>query len=463
MYKMYRNIHFVGVGGAGMSGIAEVLLNLGYRVSGSDLRKSPITERLEELGAAITYGHRPENVAQADVVVISSAIRSVNPEVVAARQRSIPVIRRAEMLAELMRLKYGIAVAGSHGKTTVTSMIAVILAAGGLDPTVVIGGRLDCLGSGAKLGHGEFMVAEADESDGSFLNLSPTIAVVTNIDSEHLDHYDSIENLRQAFIDFIHKIPFYGKAVLCHDAEGVQAILPKINKRYVTYGMTSSADLQAREIEADRLETSFVTTYRGSVLGSIRLQMPGVHHAMNALAAIAVGLELDIPFATIEEALEGFGGIERRFQIGGERDGVLVVDDYGHHPAEIRATLRAAKEGWHRRLIVAFQPHRYTRTRDLFDQFVTAFDEADLLIVTDIYAAGEDRIAGVRAERLAHAIRAHGHKGVSYIESFDAIVERLKEVSRPGDMVLTLGAGDIWQVGKAFLEPPQERCLPKGA
>ncbi len=452
MFKKIQRLHFVGIGGSGMSGIAEVLLTLGYRVSGSDLAASEATRRLESLGGTIFIGHRAAHVEGAQVVVISSAVAPSNVEVVAARERMIPVIPRAEMLAELMRLKYGIAVAGAHGKTTTTSMIATVLAHGGLDPTAVIGGKLNRFGGPAKLGQGEFLVAEADESDGSFLKLSPTIAVVTNIDREHLDHYGDLDRIKQAFLDFMNKVPFYGTVILCLDEPHLQALLPRIEKRSRTYGRTSHADLTAREIAFGPKGTRFAAVLNGTDLGRFSLSAPGGHNVSNAMAAILVGLELDLPVEAIRDGLAQFSGVERRFQIRGEAGGVMVVDDYGHHPTEIRATLAGAKEGWGRRVVVVFQPHRYTRTRDLFAEFCTAFYQADVLVVTDIYPAGEAPIAGVTAQALTTAIREHGHRDATYAESREAAVERVAKTARPGDMVITLGAGDVWKVGPALLE-----------
>ena len=452
MFKKIQRLHFVGIGGSGMSGIAEVLLTLGYRVSGSDLAASDATCRLESLGGTIFIGHRAAHVEGAQVVVISSAVAPSNVEVVAARERMIPVIPRAEMLAELMRLKYGIAVAGAHGKTTTTSMIATVLAHGGLDPTAVIGGKLNRFGGPAKLGQGEFLVAEADESDGSFLKLSPTIAVVTNIDREHLDHYGDLDRIKQAFLDFMNKVPFYGTVILCLDEPHLQALLPRIEKRSRTYGRTSHADLTAREIAFGPKGTRFAAVLNGTDLGRFSLSAPGGHNVSNAMAAILVGLELDLPVEAIRDGLAQFSGVERRFQIRGEAGGVIVVDDYGHHPTEIRATLAGAKEGWGCRVVVVFQPHRYTRTRDLFADFCTAFYQADVLVVTDIYPAGEAPIEGVTAQALAAAIREHGHRDATYAESREAAVERVAKAARPGDMVITLGAGDVWKVGAALLE-----------
>lgn len=451
MYGRIEKIHFVGIGGIGMSGIAEVLLNLGYKVSGSDLRQSEITERLASLGGEIFYGHVRENVAGVDVVVISSAVKNDNPEVQEARENLIPVIPRAEMLAELMRMKYGIAIAGTHGKTTTTSMVATLLGFAGIDPTIVIGGRLNSLGSNARLGQGKFLVAEADESDGSFLKLTPTIAVVTNIDADHLDFYSGIEEIKDTFVEFINKVPFYGLTVLCIDNDNVADILPRVNKRFLTYGLSAQADIRACDIKLEGLSTSFVAQYRGERLGEISFKMPGAHNVLNALAAIGVALELNVPFPVIQEGFRDFGGVGRRFQVKGEVNDIMVVDDYGHHPTEIRATLAAASGGWDRRLVVVFQPHRYTRTKELYDEFVKAFHDADVLILTDIYPAGEEPIEGVTAEALARSVRQHGQKDVTHIADREELVGHLQAILKPGDILLTLGAGNIWQTGELLL------------
>jgi UDP-N-acetylmuramate--alanine ligase len=453
MYRRGRiqHIHFVGVGGIGMSGIAEVLLNLGYHISGSDIKETEVTRRLQTLGCEIFYGHRKENVKEADVVVVSSAIRQGNPEVEVAEQRLIPVIPRAEMLAELMRMKVGIAIAGTHGKTTTTSLIATVLAAGGLDPTVVIGGRLNSIGSNARLGQGEFLVAEADESDGSFLKLMPTIAVVTNIDPEHLDYYLGIEEIKETFLSFINKIPFFGLAVLCLDHPNIQNLIPRLKKRFTTYGLTTQADFQAKEIVFEGLSTTFDVLHQRREVGRLKIQMPGLHNVYNALATVATAFELDIPFRIVQETLRDFSGIQRRFQIKGERKGILIVDDYGHHPVEIIATLKAARTGWERRIVAVFQPHRYTRTKALFHDFLTAFYDADILILTDIYPAGEDRIEGVEAKALFEGLREYGHKDVIYLADKREIIEHLLRILAPGDLVITLGAGDIWQVSEELV------------
>ncbi|MFN7134219.1 MAG: UDP-N-acetylmuramate--L-alanine ligase, partial [Myxococcales bacterium] len=445
-------VHFVGIGGIGMSGIAEVLLNLGYTVSGSDLKGSDTTRRLEGLGATIASGpHRAENVGECDVVVISSAVKRDNPEVVTARQRKIPVIPRAEMLAELMRLKFGVAIAGSHGKTTTTSMVATIMAAAGLDPTAVVGGKLNSLGSNAKLGKGEVMVVEADESDGSFLKLSPAIAVITNIDPEHMDHYGTLAKLQDAFVEFANRIPFYGLAVLCLDHPNVQALLPSIEKRVTTYGFSAQADYRAEDVRLDGFSTRFRAFRRGEDLGEFSVRMVGRHNAQNALATIAVADEMQVPLDVVREALAGFGGVQRRFTVRGEERGVTVVDDYGHHPAEVKATLAGAKGAFGRRVVVAFQPHRYSRTRDCLQEFATSFNDADVLLVTEVYAAGEEPIPGATGEALADAIRAFGHHDVTFVPNKAELAQVLKARVQPGDLAMTLGAGDITNVGPELL------------
>jgi UDP-N-acetylmuramate--alanine ligase len=454
MFEKKHHVHFVGIGGIGMSGIAEVLLNMGYAVSGSDLAESETTRRLARFGAAIAIGHGPQNVgAGIDVVVISSAVKMSNPEVARARELRIPVIPRAEMLAELMRMKFGIAVAGTHGKTTTTSFIAEVLARAGLDPTVVIGGKLRALGTNARLGQGKLLVAEADESDGSFLMLSPTVAVVTNIDPEHLDHFDTIERVEEAFLSFVHRVPFYGRAILCLDHPRVRALLPHVRKPYVTYGTSPDADWMASNVAVDGLITRFDVRSGGTDYGRVELQMPGRHYALNALAAAIAACEVGVSFATVREALAQFGGIHRRFEVLGEASNILVVDDYGHHPEEIRATLRAAREGFaRRRLVVAFQPHRYTRTRDLFDDFLSAFDDADLLFMTEIYAAGEDRLEGVSGEALFQALKRRGHLDVEYRPTREALGAGLLDALRPGDLLVVLGAGDVTKTGEEIMQ-----------
>jgi UDP-N-acetylmuramate--alanine ligase len=453
-----KQIHFVGIGGIGMSGIAEVLLNLGYRITGSDAKETEITRRLVQLGCSITYDHRRENVHGADVVVISSAIRGNNPEIQEAKSRMIPVIPRAEMLAELMRMKYGIAVAGTHGKTTTTSMAATVLAHAGLDPTMVIGGRLNSLGSSAQLGQGEFLVAEADESDGTFLTLTPTIAVITNIDPEHLDYYEGIEHLKKTFGEFINKVPFYGSSILCLDHPNVRALIPTVQKRYITYGLDQETNVCGKGIRPRGWGIEFEAWWQDRSLGKVRLNMPGVHNVYNALAAIAVGMELEIAFSTIKEALEGFTGVGRRFELKGETGGIAIIDDYAHHPEEIKVTVAAAKGLGERRIIALFQPHRYTRTRDLFEEFLSAFTGADALFITDIYPAGEDPIPGVTAEALCRAIEHRGGTEVRYVPDREHLVDEVLPILRPGDIVMTLGAGNIWETSEAIVE-----ALRKGA
>lgn len=434
-----------------MSGIAEVLLSLGYEVSGSDLKAGDITRRLDGLGARTYAGHRADNITRADVVVYSSAVTPDNPEIVAARAAGVPVIPRAEMLAELMRLKYGIAIAGSHGKTTTTSLVATVLSAAGNDPTVVIGGKLNAIGTNARAGTGELLVAEADESDGSFLKLTPTIAVITNIDPEHLDHHGSYEALKKAFVEFAQRVPFYGLAVMCLDHPSVQEILPRIDRRHVTYGTNPQADYVASDPIFKGTTTNFRVTRRGDDLGRFEVRVPGHHNMLNCLAVIAVADELDIAHDVTRQALATFQGVQRRFTIVGEARGITLVDDYGHHPAEVEATLRAAKAGFGRRVIAAFQPHRYTRTRDLFHEFTRAFNLADVLVVTEVYAAGETPIAGATGERLADAIRRHGHRHVVFEGDKHKVVDRLEALAQPGDMVIALGAGDINQSVRALL------------
>jgi UDP-N-acetylmuramate--alanine ligase len=450
------------VGGTGMSGIAEILVNHGYRVSGSDLASNDATRRLKRLGAKIYRGHRADHVAASDVVVVSSAVKPQNPEIVEARRRKIPVIPRAEMLAEIMRMKYGVAVAGSHGKTSTTAMIAFVLTAGGLDPTVVIGGRVKALRSGAKIGGGEFMVAEADESDGSFLKMKPTIAVVTNIDREHLDHYKDLGAIQDAFVQFLSWVPFYGAAVVCLDEPNLRAILPRVDRKLLTYGLSNDADIAATDLVFDGFGSSYVARRRGEKLGGIRLPVPGRHSVYNSLAAIAVGLELDVPFGKIAKALGRFQAVDRRFQRKGEAFGATVVDDYGHHPTEIQATLAAAREGFGARTVVAFQPHRFSRTRALLEEFGRAFVLADRVIVTSIYAAGETPLPDVDGAAVADALVRHGHPAVSYEPRLDKIAGRLRELVLPGDLVITLGAGDVWKAGDAFLALASKASSPRG-
>jgi len=454
MFRRIQHVHLVGIGGIGMSGIAEVLCNLAFRVSGSDLKRSSVTDRLAELGVEFYEGHRAENVGDAQVVVRSTAVRDDNPEVLDAKERSIPVIARAEMLAELMRLKRNtVAVAGSHGKTTTTSMVGTVLGAAGLDPTVVVGGVVGAFGSNARLGKSELMVVEADESDRSFLMLTPTFAVVTNIDREHMDYYRDMEDMRDCFINFVNKVPFYGAAVLCLDDPHVQAVIPHVKRRRITYGLSAQADISAHGIKFDQAFGSSFTVWRGhEVMGDVSLRVPGLHNVYNSLAAIAIGFELEVPFDVIARGLGEYAGVNRRFHFKGEVGGVLIVDDYGHHPTEIRATLAAAKIGSAgRRVVVLFQPHRYTRTRDQMDEFARSFNNADVLLVTDIYAASEDPIEGVSAETLTEAIKSYGHKNALYVGGLETALKALLSEAHAGDMVITLGAGNVYRVGEELL------------
>jgi UDP-N-acetylmuramate--alanine ligase len=461
MFFTARRVHFIGIGGSGMCGIAEVLLNLRYQVSGSDLRLSSVTDRLERLGARVWEGHRAAHVEGAEAVVVSSAVRPDNPEVVEARRRQIPVIPRGEMLAELMRLKYGIAVAGSHGKTTTTSLIAAVLAAAGLDPTLVVGGRLNSMGSNARLGKGEFIVVESDESDRSFLHLAPILAVITTIDREHLDHYGSFQDLKRAYAEFANAVPFYGASILCADDENIREIVPALRRRVVTYG-AERADLLVEEISCGHLQSAFRLRFHEQDLGGFHLSIPGRHNVLNAAAAAAVGVELKIHPEKIRQGLASFHGVERRFQVRGEVDGITVVDDYGHHPTEIRATLTAARDCQYRRIVVVFQPHRYTRTAMLLEDFADCFGQCDSLHVLDIYAAGEAPLEGVNSARLVERIRAAGFAAAEYAPDATTLLERLAATVQPGDLVLTLGAGNVWQLGEQFLQLLRERggCIP---
>jgi UDP-N-acetylmuramate--alanine ligase len=468
MFAKIRRVHFVGIGGIGMSGIAEVLLNLGYQISGSDLKTSAVTQRLGGLGAAIFEEHTAANIAGADVVVTSSAISVENPEVVEARRLHVPVIQRAEMLAELMRLKYGIAIAGMHGKTTTTSMVAAVLAAGGLDPTVVVGGRVDAMGSNARLGRSQYLVAEADESDRSFLKLSPILSVVTNIDREHMDCYRDMRDVRRTFLEFMERVPFYGVVVGCNDDAVLRRLLPRVHRRVTTYGTTAGSDFLiriGRSVGGGEHSpvVRFEVTYKEKELGQFTLRVPGTHNVLNATAAIAVGTALDVSTERIRSALDGFRGVDRRFQLRGKAAGVSVIDDYGHHPTEIRATLAAARQCGFRRVHVIFQPHRFTRTRDLMGEFAAAFGDADTLCLLDIYPASEKPIEGVTAEVLAGSIAEAGKRNVAYASSFSDAVASVRALARPGDMVLTLGAGNVSQLGPMILEKlttKEPRVLP---
>jgi UDP-N-acetylmuramate--alanine ligase len=453
MFFRPQHLHFTGIGGIGMSGIAEVLLNLGYQISGSDVRLSPTTERLAAMGARIYEGHQASNLEGARALVVSSAVDSQNPEVIEARRLQIPVIPRGEMLAELMRLKYGVAIAGSHGKTTTTSMAATILNRAGLDPTVVVGGRVGTMGgANARVGRSDFLVAEADESDGSFLKLAPIIAVVTNIDREHVDHYPTMESLRSAFIEFVNKVPFYGAVILCLDDANAQGILPEVGRRTVTYGTSAQADVEASEIVCSPFASEFRLRYRAADLGKFQLNVPGRHNVLNATAAVAVAMELDVAPDKIRESLAAFNGVDRRFQVRGQARGVTVVDDYGHHPTEIRATLEGARQCGFRRIHVLFQPHRYTRTQHLMDEFTRAFQQADSVFMMEIYAASEKPIEGVTGAALAERVRQFGHRGVEFVGTLERGVDALVAVAGEGDLVLTLGAGNVWQAGDKVLE-----------
>ena len=469
MFAKIQRIHFVGIGGIGMSGIAEVLLNLGYQISGSDLRSSAVTQRLAALGAITFEGHAAANVARADVVVTSSAIPVDNAEIVEARRLHIPVIQRAEMLAELMRLKYGIAIAGMHGKTTTTSMVASVLAAGGLDPTVVVGGRVDAMGSNARLGKSQYLVAEADESDRSFLKLSPILSVVTNIDREHMDCYRDMRDVRRTFLEFMERVPFYGMVVGCNDDAALRRLLPRVHRRVTSYGISGGSDFLIQILKAiesppspeePRPRIRFQVTYKERDLGEFALHVPGTHNVLNATAAIAVGTALNIPTEQIRSGLATFRGVDRRFQLKGVAAGINVIDDYGHHPTEIRATLAAARQCGYRRVHVIFQPHRFTRTRDLMADFTNAFADADTLCVLDIYPASEKPIEGVTSQALVSRISGAGKRGVTYASSFSNAVASIAEQAQPGDMVLTLGAGSVSQLGGMILEKLETTATP---
>ncbi len=452
MYKKDVKIHFVGIGGIGMSGIAEVLINLGYKVSGSDLKETDTTKRLEQFGARIFYGHSENNIEDAGCIVISSAIKKDNPELLKANEMGIPVILRAEMLAELLRMKYSVLVAGTHGKTTTTSLISHLLFCAGMDPTMVVGGKLNNIGTNAKLGQGSFIVAEADESDGSFLLLSPTIAIATNIEREHMEHYGNFENLENAFVDFLNKVPFYGLNILCLEHPGIQRIMDRLKRRVMTYGFSKQADLQAENVFVGRDGSEFDVIFQDKNLGRIKTNVLGTHNVLNSLAAIGVGIELDVDFDTIRDAFLTFKGIQRRFQVKGREKNIEVVDDYGHHPTEIRATIDTARKYWNGRIIVLFQPHRYSRTKDLFEDFLTSFYQADVVCVMDIYSASEDEIPGVSGKGLADGIKKHGHKEVYFTGDKESSLNFLKGFVKEGDLLLTLGAGDVYKIGEQLLE-----------
>jgi UDP-N-acetylmuramate--alanine ligase len=455
VFSSIKKIHFVGIGGIGMSGIAEILLDQGFQVTGSDKQLSEVTDRLSNLGVEIFEGHDPSHVAKdVDALVYSSAVALDNSEVQEAQRRKIPVIRRAEMLAEVMRLKYGVGIAGTHGKTTVTSMISLVLMEGNLDPTVIVGGKLSGLGgTNARLGHGDFIVVEADEFDRSFLSITPTIAVLTTLDVDHLDCYKDLEEIKAAFVQFATKVPFYGFIILCLDEHSLQEIIPQLSKKkIITYGLNPQADLQAVEISHKENTSTFTVVRKGDELGRIHLQIPGVHNVKNSLAAVAVGLELGVPFMRIKEGIEKFTGVYRRWEVKAELDGITVVDDYAHHPTEIKATLQGAKAGWRRRVVCVFQPHLYSRTRDFYQDFGRAFFSADVLIVTDVYPAREQPILGVSGEMIVSAARQFGHKSVHYVQDKKEIPGYLMKIKKLGDIIITMGAGDIWKYGDQFIQ-----------
>jgi UDP-N-acetylmuramate--alanine ligase len=458
MFFKPQHVHFVGIGGIGMSGIAEVLLTLGYEVSGSDLKLSPITERLVKLGAKVYSGHQAENVAGAKAVVVTSALDNCNPEILEARRLQIPVIPRGELLAELMRLKFGIAIAGSHGKTTTTSMVASILNCANMDPTVVVGGRVAGMqGSNARVGKSSILVVESDESDGSFLKLAPIVAVVTNIDREHLDHYASLAEIQAAFTDFINKIPFYGAAVICMDDPNVQQIFPAIQRRTITYGRSAQVDLEIQSIVLSSGGSDFSVRRSSGELGKFHLNVPGLHNVLNATAAIGVGLEMEVGLDQIREGLAAFSGVDRRFSLRGVERGITVIDDYGHHPTEIKATLAAARLGPFRRILVLFQPHRFSRTKHLLDEFGTAFHDADEVYLLDIYAASEQALEGVTAEALLEKMQSFGHRSAHYAGTIEKGIEAIAQSAEPGDLVITLGAGNVSGAAEKILGALKEK------
>jgi UDP-N-acetylmuramate--alanine ligase len=459
VFSSIKKLHFVGIGGIGMSGIAEILLDQGFIITGSDKATSENTERMQQLGATVYIGHDAANVApDVDVLVYSSAVAPDNPEILEAHRRKIPVIRRAEMLAEVMRLKYGIGIAGTHGKTTTTSMVSLVLMEGGIDPTVIVGGRLRGLaGSNARLGKGEFIVVEADEYDRSFLSITPTIAVLTTLETDHLDCYRDLEDIKSAFIQFASKVPFYGFVVLCLDEPALQEIMPKIKKKIITYGLTAQADLYAVDIRHKENQTSFVVMKEGVELGEVTLHIPGKHNVQNALAAIAVGLELKVPFSSVKAGIEKFTGVFRRWDVKADIDNILVVDDYAHHPTEIARTLAGVKAGWRRRVVCVFQPHLYSRTRDFYEDFGRSFFNADVLVVTDVYAAREEPIQGITGELIANTAKEFGHKRVFYVPDKKALPDFLMAMKQPGDIIITMGAGDIWKYGEEFIKKLQQR------
>ena len=452
MFKNIRKVHFVGIGGIGMSGIAEILLNQGFEISGSDKALSEVTDRLSDLGIKIYEGHARENLKDADVLVYSSAVTIDNPEVQEAIARKIPVIKRSEMLAETMRLKYGIGVAGTHGKTTTTSMVGLTLTEGNIDPTIIVGGKLSGLGgTNARLGNGEFIVVEADEFDRTFLKLTPVIAAITTLESEHLDTYRDLDDIKSAFIEFANKVPFYGFVVLCMDEPALQDIIPRINKKIFTYGLTAQADIRANDITHEKFFSSFTVEYKGKNLGKIRLKIPGVHNVKNSLVAICIGTELGIEFNVIKKALESFSGVYRRFEVKYNKE-ILVVDDYAHHPTETSATLAGIRAGWDNRLVAVFQPHLYSRTRDFYQEFGRSFLNTDVFVCTDIYPAREEPISGVSGELIANATKSFGHKNVMYVPDKNDVPDVLKKLKQDGDIIITMGAGDIWKFGEKFIE-----------
>jgi UDP-N-acetylmuramate--alanine ligase len=457
MQKFIKRIHFVGIGGIGMSGLAEILLNQGFEVSGSDLNESEITNRLEDLGVRIAIGHSSENLKDADVLVYSSAVTADNPELIEATERKIPVIKRAELLAETMRMKYGIGIAGTHGKTTTTSMVGLVLTEGGVDPTIIVGGKLSGLGgTNARLGNGEYIVVEADEFDRTFLKLTPTIAAITTLEKEHLDIYKDLDDLKTAFIEFANKVPFYGFVTLCLDEPALQEIIPMINKKIITYGINPQADVRALDLRHNEFNSTFSVNYFGEELGDITLRIPGVHNVKNALVAVVIGLQLGIPFSKIKTALEKFAGVYRRFETK-YSDGILVIDDYAHHPTEINASLTSVRGGWKRRVIAVFQPHLFSRTRDFYQEFGRVFLNSDIFICTDVYPAREKPIEGITGEVVAEAARKFGHKNVYYLPDKNEVPEFLNEIVEDGDIVLTMGAGDIWKYGEEFVKLYKEK------
>jgi UDP-N-acetylmuramate--alanine ligase len=452
MFKNIKKVHFVGIGGIGMSGIAEILLNQGFEISGSDRSLSDVTARLSSLGIKVYEGHSPENLKDADVLVYSSAVMIDNPEVQAAIERKIPIIKRSEMLAECMRMKYGIGIAGTHGKTTTTSMVGLTLTEGGIDPTIIVGGKLSGLGgTNARLGDGEFIVVEADEFDRTFLKLTPTIAAITTLESEHLDTYKDLDDIKSAFIEFANKVPFYGFVVLCMDEPALQDIIPYINKKILTYGLTTQADIRATDISFNEFSSSYSVKYKGEDLGKITLKIPGVHNIKNSLVAICIAKELGIGFDVIKKALESFSGVYRRFEIKYNKE-ILVIDDYAHHPTETSATLAGIRNGWDRRLIAVFQPHLYTRTRDFYHEFGRSFLNSDIFICTDVYPAREEPIDGISGELITESAKKFGHKNVIYVKDKNDIPKKLIELKKDGDIFVTMGAGDIWKYGEKFVE-----------